>query len=272
RLGWPDAQAFGRAVGRLAWRLPGRDKERSLEHLAIAFPEKSAAERQRLAHAAFRHFGTSLAECLWLGEHGPGEVARHVRVEGWAEIERARAARRPILILSAHCGNWELIHASLNPRGLGLTPVARGLDDPVLGQSLLDFRARMGTPTIVRGEPGAARDLLRALRSPHSALGILIDQDTDVEGVFVDFFGRPAWTPVGAAELALRFGASVLPTFDERLADGSHLVTIHPELELPSDPVAATQRMTAAIEAQIRRVPEQWVWMHRRWRRRPENR
>jgi KDO2-lipid IV(A) lauroyltransferase len=103
------------------------------------------------------------------------------------------------------------------------------------------------------------------------ALGMLIDQDTTVDGVWVDFFGRPAWTPVGAAELAARFDAAVLPTFIERLADGSHAARVGPALELPADPVAETQRLTDAIEAQVRRVPEQWVWMHRRWRRRPAN-
>jgi KDO2-lipid IV(A) lauroyltransferase len=146
--------------------------------------------------------------------------------------------------------------------------VARELDDPLQQESLLRFRARFGTTTIVRGTPGAARALLASLRSG-GALGMLIDQDTDVDGVFVDFFGRPAWTPVGAAELALRFGAAVLPTFVERLADGSHRGTIHPALELPTDPLAATRAMTATIEAQVRRRPEQWVWLHRRWRRRP---
>ena len=101
---------------------------------------------------------------------------------------------------------------------------------------------------------------------------MLIDQDTKVEGVFVEFFGRPAWTPVGAAELALRFDAAVLPTFIERRADGSHRAVIHPELPLPTDPTAATALMSAAIEAQIRAHPEQWVWLHRRWRRRPGDR
>ncbi|HSM12604.1 MAG TPA: lysophospholipid acyltransferase family protein, partial [Thermoanaerobaculia bacterium] len=136
--------------------------------------------------------------------------------------------------------------------------------------SLLDLRGRFGTRTIVRGRPGAARDLLRTLRSG-GALGMLIDQDTRVEGVFVEFFGRPAWTPVGAAEIAQKLGAAVHPTFIERCPDGRHRARIEPALGLPADPVAATQAMTDRIEQQIRRVPEQWVWMHRRWRRRPED-
>lgn len=268
RLGWSDAQAFGRAVGRLGWRLAGRDRRRVLDHLEVAFPGLPVAERERVARATFRHFGVLLAECLWLGAREPDEAARRVRFVGWEEIERVRGAERPILIVTGHCGNWELLAAALNRRGLGMSVVARDLDDPTQQEWLAGFRARFGTRTIVRGRPGAARELLRAMRSG-GALGMLIDQDIAVDGVWVEFFGRPAWTPAGAAELALRFDAAVLPVFIERLADGSHRAVVHPPLELPPDPVAATQRMTAAIEAQIRRVPEQWVWMHRRWRRRP---
>ena len=101
---------------------------------------------------------------------------------------------------------------------------------------------------------------------------MLIDQDTKVEGVWVPFFGRPAFTPVGAAKIALKQRAAVVPVFIERLPDGEHLARYHPPLDLPDDPQAATALMTAKIEEQIRRHPEQWVWMHRRWRRQPGSR
>jgi KDO2-lipid IV(A) lauroyltransferase len=172
------------------------------------------------------------------------------------------------MILTGHCGNWELLAASLNAHGLGMAVVARELEDPGLQELLLALRERFGTRTIVRGTRGAARELLGVFRGG-GALGMLIDQDTKVDGVFVPFFGRAAYTPVGAADLALRFDAAVLPTFIERLPDGSHLGRIEPALALPTDPTEATALMTARIEAQIRRVPEQWVWLHRRWRRSP---
>lgn len=269
RLEWTEAQRLGRALGALAWRVARRDRERSLAHLATAFPEWSEARREEVARASFRHFGTLLAENLWLRERGPRELAEHLAVEGWEEVEAVRAAGRPLLVVSGHCGNWELIHAAFNARGAGMAVVARGLDDPALGESLLAFRAGFGTRTVVRGQPGAARELLRTLRSETGTLAMLIDQDTDVDGVWVEFFGRPAWTPAGAAELAARFRAVVLPVFSERLAGGDHRVRIHPPLALSEDTAGATQAMTAAIEEQIRRVPEQWVWMHRRWRRQP---
>ncbi len=268
RLEWRDAQAVGRALGLLGWRLAGRDRRRTLEHLGIAFPHLGERARSRLGRASFAHFGAMLAEALWIGGHDDREIRRRVRLEGWDEVERARTGGRPILIVTGHCGNWELLAAALNVAGLGMAVVGRELDDQGLQARLLGLRSRFGSRTIVRGTPRAARDLLRTLRAG-GALGMLIDQDTRVDGVWVDFFGRPAYTPVGAAEIALRLGACVLPTFIERLDDGGHLATIQPALALPGEPRAATQAMTERIEAQIRRVPEQWVWLHRRWRRQP---
>jgi len=268
RVEWRDAQRAGEALGRVAWRLSRRDRERTLRHLEIAFSELPEPERVRIARASFAHFGALLAECLWLRSRPTTELDARVEISGWEHVEAARAERRPVLVLTGHCGNWEMLAAALNRRGLGMAVVARELDDPLQQSSLLAFRARFGTETIVRGRPGAARALLSTLRGG-GALGMLIDQDTTVDGVWVEFFGRSAWTPVGAAELAARFGAAVLPTFVERRADGGHLATIGAPLDLPADPTESTRRMTEAIEAQVRRVPEQWVWMHRRWRRRP---
>jgi KDO2-lipid IV(A) lauroyltransferase len=258
----------GHGLGTLAWWLGGRDRRRALEHLALALPELSADERRRLARACFRHQGVNLAEMLHFLSSDCAEVERWVDVEGWEEVEAQRAAGRPILIVTGHCGNWELLAALINCRGLRMAVVARRLDDAETQELLLALRGRFGTETIERGEAGAARRLLRVLRDG-GALGMLIDQDTRVEGVWVPFFGHDAYTPVGAAKIALKQNAAVIPTFIERRPDGRHLARFHPALELPDDPVAATALMTRAIEDQVRRVPEQWVWIHRRWRRRP---
>ena len=268
RCSWSEAQRAGAGLGAWGWRLSRRDRRRALEHLALAYPELDADRRGEIARQVFLHLGRTLGECLWMLHGSCDEVLRHVAVEGWEEVEAARAERRPILVLTGHCGNWELLGATMACRGLPLSGFARQLDDPGLDQLLLGLRARFGTRTIQRGAPGAARELLKTLRGA-GGLCMLIDQDTRVDGVWVPFFGRPAFTPVGAAELAQRFGAAVVPTFIERRADGSHLLRLLPRLELPSDPIAATSAMTAAIEQQVRRLPEQWVWFHRRWRRAP---
>lgn len=210
----------------------------------------------------------SLAECLWLTTRGPADLARHVEVEGWEQVEAAKARGAPIVILTGHCGNWEVLAAVINGRGLNMRVAAREVDSPELNRWIVTLRSRFGTETIERGAAGAARKLLATLREG-GALGMLIDQDTRVEGVWVPFFGRPAYTPVGAAKIALKLGAAVVPAFIERRADGSHLARFAPPLTLPADATAATARMTAAIEAQVRAVPEQWVWWHKRWRRQP---
>ncbi|HVR98878.1 MAG TPA: lysophospholipid acyltransferase family protein [Thermoanaerobaculia bacterium] len=269
RLSWKGAQRIGRGIGSLGWRVSKRDRRRTLDHLALAFPDLSPQDRGQLGRDCFRHHGTSLAECLYLLRRDCAAVRAAVDIQGWEEVERVRAAGRPILILTGHCGNWELLAALINCLGLGMAVVARPLDEPDLQELLAGLRRRFGTETIARGSEGSPRQLLTTLRQG-GALGMLIDQDTKkVEGVWVPFFGRPAFTPVGAAKIALRQEAAVIPTFIERLEDGRHLARFSPPLDLPDDPQEATAAMTRAIEEQVRRRPEQWVWMHRRWRRQP---
>ncbi len=265
---WRFAQRSGRAIGRLAWHLSRRDRNRALDHLALAFPAETAVWRRRVARGCFLHHGTNLAECLLLLHRSSADLEGYAVVEGWEEVEATRRAGRPILILTGHCGNWELLAALINVRGLGMKVVAREIESPHLNRLLLALRARFGTGTIERGGAGAARQLLSTLRGG-GALGMLIDQDTPVDGVWVPFFGRPSFTPVGAARIAAKLGAAVIPAFIERRADGTHLARFYPALDLPADETAATAAMTAVIERQVRRAPEQWVWWHKRWRRQP---
>jgi KDO2-lipid IV(A) lauroyltransferase len=269
RLGtWSFAQRCGRLLGTIAWHLSRRERRRALEHLAWAFPDQPPRERRRLARECFRHQLTNVTECLYLTVREPEQAGRRVTVAGWEHAAAVVAAGRPLLLLTAHLGNWELLAAVVVGRGLRLYAVVRGLDDPVLQQTLQGLRRHLGSETIERGEPGAARKLLRALRSG-GALCLLIDQDTPVDGNWVPFFGRPAFTPLGAARLALRHRAAVVPVFLTRCPGGDHQATFLPPLDLPPDPTAATALMTRVIEEQIRRHPEQWVWFHRRWRRQP---
>jgi KDO2-lipid IV(A) lauroyltransferase len=255
-------------LGRLTWLLGRRDRRRALAHLALALPGLDAAGRRAIARGSCLHLGMNLTETLHLLGADCGGVEGTVDVEGWETVAALRAAGRPVMILTGHCGNWELLAALINCRGLAMDVVGRRIEDPGLQELLLALRRRFGTATIERGEAGSARRLLQVFRDG-GALGMLIDQDIRVDGVWVPFFGRPAYTPVGAAKIALRQGAAVVPAFIERRPGGRHLARFLPPLDLPADPEAATALMTAAIEEQVRRVPEQWVWMHRRWRRRP---
>lgn len=267
-VGWRVAQQLGALLGRVVHRLAGRERRRALDHLAVAFPASTEAERRHLARACFAHLGSSLLECLKLSSMSLEAIARWTSAENWDAVEELRRRGRPILFLTAHCGNWELLSPVTTLHGVRITAFARQQDVPAFDRLMIRLREHLGTATISRGAPGAARELLRVLRGG-SALAMLIDQDTKVEGTWVPFFGRPAFTPLAAAQIALRQDMAVVPAFCERLADGTHRVSFHPALDLPADPTAATALMTAAIEAQIRRCPEQWVWMHRRWRRQP---
>ena len=275
-LTWGGAQRAGRTLGRLAWRVASRDRQRALDHLALAFPNLSDDDRRELARRMFLHLGTSAAELLHLWGRRSEASLRHVAVEGFEVIADLRRQGRPILVLTGHCGNWELISIANLSHGLGLTAMAREVAGAA--QVAEDLRAHFGSVTLPRGQRRAVSGMLRVLRSG-GALAMLLDQDIETDGVWVPFFGRMAHTPTASAELALRLGAAVVPVFSERLEDGSHLVRFHPALELPDalpdgglEEAAikqATARMTVVIEEQVRRRPEQWVWMHKRWRRRP---
>ncbi|MGH9465299.1 MAG: lysophospholipid acyltransferase family protein [Thermoanaerobaculia bacterium] len=260
--------ACGRGLARILWLCKARERRRMVEHLALAFPALPAAERRRLAKGSALHHGMNLAENLHLLWRGPRRILPRIAVEGWEEVAALHAAGRRILLLTGHCGNWELLAAVVPARGLPLFGFGRGLEDPALQEAIVRLRERLGGSTIVRSASGSAGQLRRVLRG-EGALAMFIDQDTQVEGAWVPFFGRPAYTPLAAAQLSLRHRMAVVPAFLARLPDGTHRCRFLPELGLPADPVAATALMTRQIEEQIRRCPEQWVWMHRRWRRQP---
>ncbi len=266
RMSFGAVQRLGALLGNLGWHLSRRDRNRTLEHIGIAYPELSPNGRRQLGRKCFRHLGMTATECFHLMRQDCSAIAEYVEIVGWDHVDAARSAGKSIMIITGHCGNWEMLAAGISCRGLEMTVIARQANEPKLSEPIVALRRRFGTETISRAQKGASRRLLQTLRDGH-ALGMLIDQDTVVKGVWVPFFGRPAFTPVGAAEIALRRNIALIPAFIKRRADGSHLTTLHPSLDLGNDAVEATARMTAAIEAQIRRVPEQWVWMHRRWRR-----
>jgi KDO2-lipid IV(A) lauroyltransferase len=268
-LSWSAAQRLGGRLGTLTWHLDRRQRNWAIEHVEIAFPDMEPGERRTLAKRSIVHMAVNVAECLHVLGRGGNPEAVPIRTEGWANLENARRSGRPILMLTGHCGNWELIGAVLARAGVKTFPVVRHVGVRALNETLMRLRAHMGAEPIVRGEKGSAGRFRRAIRGD-GVLFMLIDQDTRTKGAFVPFFGRLAYTPIGAAQLALRYRMAVVPAFVERCDDGSLLARFLPTLDLPDDAVESTALMTQAIEAQIRRRPEQWVWTHRRWRRRPE--
>ena len=269
-------RAIGPQMSAVAFKLSPRSRQRMDSHLEIAFPELDQDRRDALRGRCVRHFGLMLAEVAWLWHARPSGIEALCEVEGLEYIDDALEQGRGAMFATGHCGNWELLSARLPIAGVPLITAVRKLDDPRLDNLVTTMRTRFGTQIVPRG-PAAGRQLARALgRGGVSAL--LLDQDIkDIPGVFVPFFGRPAWTPSGAAMLSIRMRFPLLPGFIHRCADGTHKGVVHPPLPIPTDGTLEdkveelTAIATTAIERQIRKHPEQWVWMHRRWRTQPDS-
>ena len=266
-------QGAGQQLGALLWWVAPRERRRALQHLRCAFPDAGEAWQREVARACARHLGCLAGEAVWLAGVAPEQLLAHSTFRGVEHLEQCLRTGQGAVLVTAHCGNWEWLNLALAARGTPLTIAVRALEDPRFDSIVCSIRERFGSRSIARGE-GAGRALLAALRKG-AVIGLLIDQDIDAPGCFVEFFGRPAWTPTGAAALARHLKRPIVVAFAARRSDGTMVLAfdepIHPVLsgDREADARALTARLTARIEQQIRSYPEQWVWMHRRWRRQP---
>jgi KDO2-lipid IV(A) lauroyltransferase len=273
------ALALATCVARLGWLLARDTRRRMLAQLALAFPEKSPEERASIARASLVHLAWLAAEVATLPRYR-GRLPGYVGLAPGAEelFRDALGRGRGLVYVAGHVGNWELM-AQRVPM-LGPWPaatIAKATADARLNVLIEEARARGGVETLWREDPATARAMIRCFKQ-NKILGILIDQDTQVQGVFVPFFGRPAHTPRAAADLALRFRAPVVVGTSRRRGarpgDGHEVTAV----EIPYDPdapdreaevVRLTAACTAVLEEAIRRNPAEWVWMHERWRTAP---
>jgi KDO2-lipid IV(A) lauroyltransferase len=269
RLSLAGARRNGARFGGLAWSLLGRERRKALRNLAVAFPQRSDRERERIGRASFRHLGASLFEIAWIPNLTPAELERTTRIEGMDRLREAAASGRGVVLFTGHCGNWEWMCAAIGLSGIRMNVIAREIYDDRLNDFIVASRARFGVVTIGRGSASSGKEILQTLRRG-DVLGLLIDQSLKVESVAVPFFGVPAPTPVGPAKLAVRSGALAIAGFIHRDAEGVQHLRFQELVDtaVDSDPIALTAMMTRKIEEQIRSVPEQWVWMHERWRER----
>ena len=260
----------GGVLGVIAYYFLPRQRNRALSHLTSVFAENGEAWIRRTARQSFSHLGKSLLEFLLMN---PQRLSKTVDFEWQGALQHAAAEGRGVVCFTGHIGNWELMAAAV-ASSFPVSVIAAPIEPEAVNDMILQLRARMGVKTILRGKPGAARELIRIFKE-NRVLGILIDQDTDVEGAFVDFMGRPAWTPTAAAQMALRFDAPVLFIYTRRTGNDQHRIIAEGPIELirtgdhEKDMVINTAVFTKQIEDAIMRHPEQWVWMHRRWRRQP---
>lgn len=269
------ARAVGIAIGQAVYLLHVRLRRVGMRNLELAFPEKSIPERKRILRGEFTSLGRQLAEVCQFPKYTRENVDKVVVYDGLENFQQAYAQGKGVLFLTAHFGAWELSAFAHSLHGHWLHIVMRPMDNLYLDRLIQGYRTMHGNKTV--GKDDFVRGLLGAMKCGET-VGILMDTNmTPPQGVFVNFFGIPACTASGLARIALRTNAAVVPGFtiwDKDLR--KYRLRFDPALELirtgdlDADIVANTQQFTKVIEDYVRRYPEQWLWVHRRWKTRPE--
>jgi KDO2-lipid IV(A) lauroyltransferase len=270
----PLARAVGTSLGQTIYLLHRKLRRVGMRNLALAFPEKSASERRKIVRRVFTSLGRQFAEVCLFPRYTRENVSRTVTYDGYENFDRASQRGKGVLFLTGHVGGWELSAFAHSLYGHPLHFVMRPLDNPHLDALVRRYRTMHGNTPILKDDP--ARELLRAMKAG-ATVGILIDTNmTPPEGVFVDFFGIPACTASGLARIALRTDAAVVPGFtiwDPVLR--KYRLRFDPAVPLvrtgdnDADIVTNTALFTKVIEDVVRRYPDQWLWVHRRWKTRP---
>jgi KDO2-lipid IV(A) lauroyltransferase len=276
-LGWlprPVARLLGDAVGQIVYLAGSRLRRTGLRNLEVAMPEVGAEEHRRILKKLYRNLGWQLAEFCRMERYTPENTVDWIRYEGLERFLRAQSLGKGVLILTGHLGAWELssFYHSLMGHPMGM--VIRRLDNRRLDGFVNRIRCLHGNRVLHKDD--FARGLITAVRQGES-VGILMDTNmTPPQGVFVDFFGTPACTASGLARVALKTGAAVVPGFLVwEAVERRYVLHFGEPVEFratgnsESDIVALTQACTAVIEDWVRRYPDQWLWIHRRWKTRP---
>ena len=271
----PVSRAMGIALGQTVRVLHPRLSRVAMRNLQLAFPEMAEAERRPIVRGVFISLGRLLAEVCRFPRYTSENVSQVAVYDGLENFLEAERRGKGVLFLTAHLGGWEVGSFAHSLYGHKLHIVVRPLDNPYLDALVRRYRTLHGNTTFDKQD--FARGLLGAMKAGET-VGILMDTNmTPPQGVFVDFFGHPACTASGVARVALRTDAAVVPAFTIWDAEmGKYRIRFDPALELArtgddaADVVANTALFTKAIEGYVRRYPEQWLWVHRRWKTRPE--
>jgi KDO2-lipid IV(A) lauroyltransferase len=273
RVSRGTALALGRGLGGLWGDLDRRHVARAVDQLRGAFPDWDESRLLRTARGVYRHFGQVLFDILWLQGRSRETVLGIVEFVGSEYASAVIAAGRGAVYATGHLGNWEILALAHAWQRGPVAVVARALDNPALDERLVAFRRQAGSTVIYKQK--ALAQALRFLRGG-GGVAMLIDQNVAAsDGVFVDFFGRPAATTTVAAALAMKTGAALVPCRIETLPNGRYRITYEeplswsPAVDRQTEIARLTQELTARIEAWVRATPEQWLWMHRRWKTQP---
>lgn len=257
-----QAEKAGKRLGRIGFRLIKKHRERCLANLAFCFPEKSAEWHRATAIQVFEHFGIVATDFLRTPQRTDEEVAEHMTIEGKENFERAKEKGKGVLVVTAHFGNWERMAQLSRMNGHPLAVVARDANDASLNSMVMDLRRSIGLEILSRGS--AARAIIKKLKD-NEIVAVLPDQNT--AEAFLPFFGHPCGTVLGPAVLALRTGAPIITAFCFRKGPGQYHSIVGPELDYgDGSPEAIMTSANKAIEDIVRAHPEQYLWLHDRWK------
>ena len=277
-LGWlprPVARWLSELLVACVYHLHGRLRRVGLRNLELAMPELSLPDKEKILRGVYRHLGWQLVEFCRMPRYTPENLRGWARTEGLENYLAAQARGKGVMIITGHLGAWELSSFYHSLMGYPMSMIIRRLDNRKLDSFVNNIRCLHGNQVIHKDDFG--RGLITAMREGRT-VGILMDTNmTPPQGGFVDFFGVEACTGTGLAHIARKTGAAVLPGFMLwEPAEKKYVLHFGQEVQIPhTDDVAAdilegTQRCTHAIEQWIRRAPDQWLWIHRRWKTRPQ--
>jgi KDO2-lipid IV(A) lauroyltransferase len=272
---------IGGSLGKLAYLILPESRSTTLQNLKIAFPEKNSGRgqapplRKRLSLKVFESLGRNAVDAIRLPKMSWEEIQKLVKVEGIEHLEKAYSQGRGVMGVTGHIGNFELLAAYVSLRGYKLSAIGRELYDPRLDELLIKNRQKMGVQNIY--STAGVKEVIRVLNSGRM-IGVLIDQDTSrVKGIYVDFFGKKARTPVGPVILALKLNVPIVPMAVIQTREGNYKIYVREEVKplvgktKEENIYYLTQKCTEFLEQVIREYPDQWIWMHKRWLRSPDN-
>jgi KDO2-lipid IV(A) lauroyltransferase len=259
---------LGRILGFLASGLLKKYNDTMKKNLRQAFPEMPMTEILRIIRKTYENMGMNLVEFSLLRFRSKNFWIKRIRIIGNDVLTGYVKKKGGVVYLTAHVGNWELMGSYLSMIGHPVTVVGKDIDDKKLNWLLLAFRECRGVKSIGRSGRDNTKKMIQALKSGE-ILGVLVDQDTKVGGTFVEFFGKPAYTPTAISQFARLKNTVVLSGFIYREKDYSHTIIVQGPLNGGIDVEKETQEYTGVIENMIREHPADWVWMHKRWKRKP---
>jgi len=266
-------QALGALIGFVFGNVIRHHRKDAFRQLRRSLPELSPRACKRIINRMYRLQGINLMEMTWYSVHGLDAVREAVEVDGLEHYEKAAARGKGVLVLTAHIGNFELMPMATAANGYKLSVIVKRIKNDAANAVIEWLRTHEGLTFL--STKNAYRDCLKALRRKE-AVGMIIDQNmTRDEGVFIDFFGKPACSSPGLAYMAAQSKAPVVPCFIWRKDGGGFVMKLYPPIDPPQDRTpenihSATQVYNQVIEDEIRKNPEQWIWMHRRWKTVPQ--